>query len=222
LEEITFIQSWKTAEERFDRGETVYWEGADSPKLYTVLKGWGFRFKALPDDRRQILNFVLPGDFLGLQGSVFGELQHSVQALTPMVLCVFPKDRLWDLYAHHSNLAFDLTWIASRSERLLDETLLSVGRRSALERMAFVTLTLYDRCSQLGLTEDHKVTFPFTQQHLADAMGLSLVHTNKTIKLMAKRNLIRWKNGVFDVLNEKELRRIAQIEGKTRDVRPLI
>ena len=102
---------------RSTRASTVLVEGNHSAHLYTVLSGWGFRYKLLPDGRRQILNFVMPGDLIGLQGSLMGEMQHSVEALSPMLLCVFERDNLFELYRNHPGLAFDITWIASREEQ---------------------------------------------------------------------------------------------------------
>ncbi|TIP57352.1 MAG: Crp/Fnr family transcriptional regulator, partial [Mesorhizobium sp.] len=99
-------------------------EGSHSAHLYTVLSGWAFRYKLLPDGRRQILNFSMPGDLIGLQGSLMGEMQHSVEALSPMLLCVFEREQLQELYRNHPGLAYDITWIASREERMLDENLL--------------------------------------------------------------------------------------------------
>jgi CRP/FNR family transcriptional regulator, anaerobic regulatory protein len=186
------------------------------------LSGWAFRYKSLPDGRRQILNFALPGDFIGLQSSMFNEMQHSVEALTQMTLCVFPRDRLWSLYSKHPALAYDLTWLAARSERLLDENLLSVGRRTAIERVAHVLLDLFTRGRQLGLAHGRKMKFAFTQRHLADALGLSLVHTNKTLKLLANRKLIRWNGGVFELLEEARLVELAKFETTIPALRPLI
>lgn len=221
-EEIAFLTQFKSGEFLTEAGATVLLEGSSSPHLYTVLQGWGFRYKTLPDGRRQILNFVLPGDFLGLQTSLFTEMQHSVEALTPMVLCVFPRDRLWKLYADYPSLAFDLTWIVARSERLLDENLLSVGRRSALERMAYVLLHLFHRAADLGLTQGRRARFPFTQQHIADSLGLSLVHTNKTLRALVDRRCVRWKDGIFELADEARLTEIASYEREPSLQRPLI
>lgn len=220
--ETEFVEWFKTGEFVTDPGATILMEGHSSPHLYTLLSGWAFRYKMLPDGRRQILNFALPGDFLGLQTSIFNEMQHSVETLTKTVLCVFPREKIWVLYEKFPNLAFDLTWLASRSESIVDEHLLSVGRRSATERMAYVLLSVYLRALQLGLTEAAKVTFPFTQQHLADALGLSLVHTNKTLKALIARKCIRWKDNVFEMLDEVKLREIASVETEVAQVRPLI
>ena len=92
--ELAFMREFKTGELRVDGGATILVEGAHSAHLYTVLSGWGFRYKTLEDGRRQILNYVLPGDLIGLQGPVLGEMQHSVEALQPVVLCVFERERL--------------------------------------------------------------------------------------------------------------------------------
>ena len=99
----------------------------------------------LDDGRRQILNYALPADMLGLQGALMNEMEHSVEALTPLVLCVFPRSKLWDLYSRLPSLAFDITWLAAREEQLIDEHLVSLGRRTALERAAYLLLHLFTR-----------------------------------------------------------------------------
>jgi CRP/FNR family transcriptional regulator, anaerobic regulatory protein len=221
-EELDFIAGFKSGELTAEAGTTLLMQGTASAHLYTVLSGWAFRHKSLADGRRQILNFVLPADFIGLQGTVVGEMQHSVEALSDMVLCVFPRERLWELYRGHPSLAFDLTWIASREEQMLDEHLMSVGRRTALERMAFVLLHLFLRAEQLRLTSKNKVQFPFTQQHLADALGMSLVHTNKTLRRLVASKAVRWKNRVFEVVDRDALVAIAGYQMNDFRPRPFI
>ncbi|EHK58148.1 transcriptional regulator, partial [Mesorhizobium alhagi CCNWXJ12-2] len=137
-QELAFVSRFKKGELAVDKGATLLVEGNHSAHLYTVLSGWGFRYKLMPDGRRQILNYPMPGDLVGLQGSLMGEMQHSVEALSPMLLCVFEREDLHELYRKHPGLAYDITWIASREEQMLDENLLSVGRRSAQERAAYL------------------------------------------------------------------------------------
>ncbi len=221
--ELAFVQSLKSGELILAQAATVLEEGESSPNLYTVLSGWAFRYKSLPDGRRQILNFALPGDFLGLQSTVFKEMDHSVETLTPVVLCVFPRQRMWELYEQHAGLAFDLTWIASREERLLDEQLLSIGRRSAIERISSLMIHLYYRALGSGAaTTRSGVRLPLTQQHLSDALGLSLVHTNKTIRRLTQEQLILWKDGQFNILDEQRLRSLAKYDAHEPAKRPLI
>jgi CRP-like cAMP-binding protein len=188
-----------------------------------VLSGWAFRYKTLPDGRRQILNYAIPSDLLGLQGSVNDEMQHSVEALTDMMLCVFPREKLWDLYTNYPTLAFDVTWIAAREEQILDEGLTSVGRRTAMERLAYLLLTLFQRAEEVGLTRGNSIQFPFTQQHVADTLGLSLVHTNKTLQRLNATKMMRWKGRQFEILDREALAKIASYERpEPRARRPFI
>lgn len=220
-EELQFVSSFKVGEIAADAGTVFLEEGTRSAELYTVLSGWAFRFKMLDDGRRQILNYLLPGDLVGLQGSIIGEMEHSVEALTPLVLCVFQRDRLDELFRNHPGLSFDVTWLAAREERMLDDHLLSLGRRTAVERAAYLLAFLHSRAAAVGLGEQG-VVIPLTQQHVADTLGLSIVHTNKTLRRLSERGFIRWLGRGCEVLNRPELARLADWDGPHDRVRPLI
>lgn len=221
-EELAFVSRFKKGELAVDRGASVLVEGSHSAHLYTVLSGWGFRYKLLPDGRRQILNYVMPGDLIGLQGSVMGEMQHSVEALSAMLLCVFEREKLHDLYRNYPGLAYDITWLASREERMLDENLLSVGRRTAIERCAYLLAFIGMRARAVGLNGKKPVAIPITQQHVADTLGLSLVHTNKTIRKLTNRGLIAWRDGGCMIADMDGLCDLADWEGLGEDRRPLV
>lgn len=221
-EELEFVKTVKVDELRVEPGISFLREGSRSEHLYTVLKGWAFRYKVLDDGRRQILNYALPADMVGLQGTLMREMQHSVEALTPVVLCVFPRAKLWELYSRLPSLAFDITWLAAREEQLIDEHLVSLGRRTALERTAFLLLHLFVRAEEAGLVKDATIQFPFTQQHVADTLGMSLVHTNKTLKRLFLTQAVRWKDRVFEVLNRTALESIAGTSVNQLIPRPFI
>ena len=219
--ELAFVSNFKMGEMTAEPGTVILSEGAHSAHLFTLLSGWAFRFKMLDDGRRQILNYLLPGDLVGLQGSIIGEMEHSVEALTPLVLCVFQRNRLDELFRNHPGLAFDVTWLASREERMLDNHLLSLGRRTALERAAYLLAFLHARAVSVGLG-GKQIYIPLTQQHVADTLGLSIVHTNKTLRKLTNRGLIRWLGRSCEVLDAEELARIAGWDGRDEQVRPLI
>jgi CRP-like cAMP-binding protein len=221
-EELAFVKQFKTDELRVDAGASFLRQGANSEHLYTMLSGWAFRYKMLDDGRRQILNYALPADMVGLQGALMREMEHSVEALTPVVLCMFPRSKLWDLYSHFPSLAFDITWLAAREERLGDESLVSLGRRTALERTAYLLLHLYTRADEAGLTKNGTIQFPFTQQHVADTLGMSLVHTNKTLRRLFASNAVRWKDRVFEMVDRAALAAIAGDDVSPRNQRPFI
>jgi CRP/FNR family transcriptional regulator len=221
-EELAFVKEFKVDELRVDAGASFLRQGASSEHIYTVLSGWAFRYKMLDDGRRQILNHALPADMIGLQGALMREMEHSVEALTPLVLCVFPRKKLWDLYARFPSLAFDITWLAAREEQMIDEHLVSLGRRTALERIAFLLLHLFSRADEGGMVKNGAIQFPFTQQHLADTLGMSLVHTNKTLKRLQISKAIRWKDRLFEMVDRPALAAIAGEDVAPRQGRPSI
>jgi len=218
--ELEFVNSFKRGELAVDRGATVLVEGNSSAHLYTVLSGWAFRYKMLEDGRRQILNYALPGDLIGLQAGLMGVMEHSIEALTPLRLCVFERSGMDELYRNYPGLAFDVTWLASREEQLLDENLLSIGRRSAIERTAYLLASLHARSVALGTAP--KAVLPISQQHVADTLGFSIVHTNKTLRKLAIQGYIEWAEGGCRVVRSGALARIAHWEQVNTRKRPLI
>jgi CRP/FNR family transcriptional regulator len=222
--ELKFVKTFKRSEAAFNAGDAIFSESrtSDGRELYTVLSGWAFRYKTLPNGQRQILNFVLPSELIGLQNAVFKSMRHSVEALTRVTLCSFNGEELWALYRDFPELAFDVTWIASREEIILDDILASVGRRNALERVAFTLVHLFCRAKKLDLTLDDKLILPITQQHLADALGLSIVHTNKTIQKLARLGLIAWRQGTFHMIELDRLSEIAMYQFADPHPRPFI
>ncbi len=221
-EEITFIQSQKVGELLLDPGGTVLREGERAERLYTLLAGWAFRYKTLPDGRRQILSFLMPGDIVGLQAKLFEEAAHGIDALTTIRLCAFSRDRIWDVYRMQPSLAFDLTWLGANGERLVDEALLSVGRRTAAESMAVLVLYLWRRAKTLGMVRDGALAFPLTQAHIADALGLSQVHVSRVLQELRKRGAFELARGSLTRVNEALIARIARLEEPpAARVRPL-
>lgn len=221
-DEIEATRRFKSGESVLERGEAIYSQGAPSEHLYTVLHGYGLRYRLLPDGRRQVLNFIFPGDFIGLQASVLGRMQHSVQATTSMTLCRFERDRFFDFVADGAGRSFEVIWLAASEEVFLGEALTTVGQRTAPERVAWALVKIIRRSMALGLGDGYAIPMPFRQQDLADAMGLSLVHTNKTLARFRERQVVNWADRRLTVGNLPELERIAQIRENAERPRPLI
>ncbi|MFZ0425069.1 MAG: Crp/Fnr family transcriptional regulator [Xanthobacteraceae bacterium] len=221
-EELTALKHIKRDHLAAPAGAAIVRAGDDSPELYTLYSGWAYRFKILPDGRRQILNFLLPGDLVGLQAAMFDAALHGIEALTEVELCVLPRRKVWALFGQFPGLAFDVTWLGAREEGFVDENLTSVGRRSAAERVAALIVTLYKRAKALGLVVDETFAFPLTQQHIADALGLSLVHTNKTLARLRRMGMFARTNGTMTLTNPRVLERVAQYFEEEVPRRPLI
>lgn len=223
--ELNLIATLKRGELERDAGQTLIAEGESEGPLLTLLSGWAFRFKTLPDGRRQILNFLMPGDFIGLQQKMTDAASHGVESLTRVRLCSFQRNTVWTLHRELPSLGYDITWLAAHEEALVDNNLLSVGRHNAMERIATVLLVLHARaCVHEACGPGQGVMFPVTQQHLADALGLSLVHTNKTMRRLVRAGLIAWQPGPrLHLPDAAALAAIAQIPYPlTPSPRPLI
>lgn len=220
--EIAFIQQLKVGELKLQARTTIFREGETAERLYTLLSGWAFRYKTLADGRRQILNFLLPGDLVGLQSKLFSESAHGAEALTDVVLCGFARDRVWDIFRSHPQIAFDVTWLGAREESLVDENLFSVGRRSATERVSALLLQLHNRASQVGLDANGSLPLPLTQIHISDALGLSSVHTNRVLQTLRAQGLFELAGGMLRIRDVGGLRLLARAETELREQRPLL
>ena len=221
-DELAFMRQFKMREEVFRRNEVILYEGARSPMLYTILSGMGTRSVLLEDGRRQVINFVFPGDFIGLQSSLMGEMKHTVTATSDVTLCVFDRVKLWDMFRNHASRAYDLTWIAAVEEHFLGETIATLGQRDASERLAWAFLRIWRRLSAVGLLQDGSVPLPFRQQDIADALGLSLVHTNKTVARIRSLGLATWQNGRLSIPSTAHLAAAAGVTDHYEEKRPIL
>ena len=223
-DELALVQSLKRRERRLGAGESLIHEGQTDAPLYTLLQGWAFRYKTLSDGRRQILNFLLAGDFIGVQQKMGDSAAHGVETLTDALFCVFQRDALWDLHRRSPMMGFNVTWLTAHELSMVDDTLLSVGRRSAEERIASMLILLFKRASALQpAASGEGVPFPLTQQHIADGLGLSLVHTNKTLRKLERRGLHRIADGRLYLRDVKAMARLADLYGDgIPQARPLV
>jgi CRP-like cAMP-binding protein len=214
--ELRRTQRFKVGELKVEPGTPILMEGAHSAQLFTVMEGLGIRYKTLENGRRQVMSFIFPGDLIGLQAAVMGEMSHTVEARGRMTLCVFDRGSLWAFLRDSPKRAYDLTWIAATEEYLLGEALATVGQRTAEQAVAWALTRLWLRADGLGMTRASTMPLPFRQQDLADALGLSLVHTNKTLAKFRERQMAIWRDGTLTV---NDLARLAEI-GLTTLERP--
>ena len=221
-DELAFMRRFKKGEIDVQQGQDVMSQGQKSPILQTVLSGMAVRSLLLEDGRRQVINFIFPGDLLGLQSGLMGESRHSVTALTDMTLCTFPRGQIWNLFVNQPERAYDLTWIAAVEEHFLGETVATLGQRDALERVAWALSRIWQRLVALGMEEGGSVPFPFRQQDLADALGLSIVHTNRRIVALRQAGLVEVAARRLVVHDPAKLSDLAQIDKKKHDVRPIL
>lgn len=163
----------------------------DYTHVYALLDGWAMRYKLLADGRRQVINFFLPGDLMCVNACVLQKSDYTVTLLTEATVAVIEVAEMFEMARRCPELSAAVRWCNAREESILMERLISLGRRSAYERTAHVLLELCRRLHLLGLAPRHRFHFPVTQQLLADVLGLSTVHVNRTLRQMQSDGLIR-------------------------------
>ncbi|WP_052120559.1 Crp/Fnr family transcriptional regulator [Inquilinus limosus] len=207
---LDYIQRRRVEDVAFAAGARIMTEGDRNPPLYTVASGWAMRFKMLQDGRRQILSFILPGDVIGFQAQFFETAVTSIEAITEVSLCVVPHQDIAGLYQEQPEVAFRFAALTADQKRVMEEQLLSLGQRTALERVAALVLDLYGRADARDMVRGDSMPFPLTQQHLADALGISLVHANRTLKQLQRDGLFRIKGRRLQILDAAALEKAAQ------------
>ena len=221
-DELAFQRRFKAGERQLSTGEEILRQGESSDALYTVLSGMAVRSVVMEDGRRQVIGFVFPGDFIGLQSGLMGEARHTVSATTDMVLCTFPRGRVWTLFKTQPARAYDMTWIAAVEEHFLGETVATLGQRDATERVAWALVRIWRRLVALKMAVDGAVPFPFRQQDLADALGLSVVHTNRVIVALRRAGLAEITGRRLVMHDHASLSQVARLDMDKEDVRPIL
>ena len=218
--DLEFMKAFRAGDVVLQAGEALYYEGDENAYFFTAKEGQGARFKYLANGERQLVNFIFPGDVVGLQGMLSGTASTTAIAASPMVLCRFNKSDLPELFRDNPDRAYALTWIAAIEEHFLGETIATLGQRSAAQRMAWALLKIHSRLAAINLAPQGIAYFPFKQRDLADALGLSLVHTNKTLARL--RAYVNWDNGNLKILDMEGLAEIAMTELEAPQCRPLL
>ena len=195
---------------RIPRHQDILVEG-DKPNGILFLKeGWAYRYRLLGDGRRHIINFLIPGDLIA---PLFPTTNHFVGALTEVVVCRAAATDMDDLGRRNETLPAALQgFVAHEFEMLLERTV-SLGRRNAKERMANLLVELYFRTRRAGLAGDGAFDFPVTQEMLADSLGLSVVHVNRTLRSLREDGLVTVWSGRVTISNLDRLMELAGIDG---------
>jgi CRP-like cAMP-binding protein len=221
-DELAFQRRFKAGELRVPVGGEVLTQGQSSESLFTVLSGMAVRSVMMEDGQRQVISFVFPGDLIGLQSGLMGEARHSVTAVTDMVLCTFPRGRVWRLFKSHPDRAYDMTWIAAVEEHFLGQTVATLGQRDATQRVAWALVRIWRRLVALRMETAGAVPFPFRQQDLSDALGLSVVHTNRVIVTLRREGLAEVSGRRLVMHDHARLSQVARLDMEKDDVRPIL
>lgn len=165
-------------------------DGYEYRKLGFVKEGYAMRYKLLRNGKRQILNVILPGDVVGLPGSFHDRALYSVTAISDLRMHVCVLDAYVRLCYQRPQFGLALSWIAVQEATTYAEHIIDVGRRTPIERLSHFLLELYARLRAVGYAEENRFTLPFSQEVMADVLGLSVPHLNRMMQQLRAEKLI--------------------------------
>ncbi|TMJ56880.1 MAG: Crp/Fnr family transcriptional regulator, partial [Alphaproteobacteria bacterium] len=149
---------------RFDRHRDIIAQGRPYRSVFILCSGFAWRYKILPDGKRQLLSFGLPGDLIGFPACFFENAVNATGSLTEVVVATVPFTTLYDLFARFPRIAVALFWMSAREAAIYGERIVDIGRRSAYERLAHLILELLTRLRAVGLADELSYLLPLTPE----------------------------------------------------------
>jgi len=196
----------------FFAGRDLVHQGQSEHTAYVLAKGWAASYKVLEDGGRQILNFKVPGDFLGLRSVLLRISDHSIEPVTDIEVSEIGVSDVLDAFNENHKLATAFLWAASCDEAIMVEHLVNIGRRDAAKRLAHFLLELGARLSLVGIGSKAGYDCPLTQYLIADALGLSAVHVNRCLRQLREYGLVTFTGGRVAFIDHARLVEFAQFD----------
>ena len=201
---------------RVQRGKELFHEGQIGQMLFIVEGGWGSSYKDLPDGRRQIIDFAIPGDCVGLRNVLLKASDHAFSALTEATFSTIDAARLMQLFDDFPGIRAGLLWSAARDEAMAVERLVGVGRKTATGRIAHFFMELAERLNLVGLATANEFKCPLNQYVLADALGLSAIHVNRVLRALREQGFLSIRSGTVIIHNPQSLGEVADYHSMNR------
>ena len=186
-------------------------EGEKPDRVHLMIEGWACRYKLLSDGSRQITAFLIPGDFCDTHITIFDEMDHSISSLTDCKVAEVSREAMAEL-TDRPAIARALWWASLVDEATLRAWIVNMGRREALVRIAHVICELHARLRNVGLGSEEAFELPLTQEELADALGLTAVHINRTLKELRVQQVMSFKRQNIIIEDMAALRRMADFD----------
>ena len=188
-------------DEHFSANVDIVGEGDVPRSMFLLKEGMAIRYRTLPDGGRQIMTFLIPGDLCDMHVFLVKAMDHSIGTITSVEVAAISRESMMDLVANHPRVAAALWWSALQEEAMLRERIVSLGRRDARGRVAYLLCELLWRYAAVGLTNGGTFRLPLTQTELADTLGLTPVHVNRVLKEFRAAGFITMEHRVLTLLD---------------------
>ncbi len=211
-QELVVLDRLHRQRRSFVAGRDLVHQGQTEQAAYILAAGWVCSYKLQPDGSRQIVDFQIPGDFLGLRSVLLRTSDHSFEPIVDITAAEIRQSDLLEAFAQTPRLAAAILWAASRDEAMVVEHLVGIGRRNAEQRMAHFLLELGGRLALVGMGSKTGYACPLTQYHLADALGLSAVHVNRVLRQLREDGLATFQHGRVTINDLDRLVDLAEFD----------
>lgn len=211
-EEERVIRGLVAQTRRIGADEVVVRAGEELTSSLLLVDGWLVRAKDLPSGVRQVVELHIAGDFADLHGFTLKCLDHDVISVSECTLGVVPHERLAEACERYPHLA-RVYWLSTNVDAAITrETALSLAQRSAISRMAHLFCELHVRLAIVDKTQGNTFEFPLTQRELAECLGLTVVHVNRTLQELRRRGLVEAGNRQITILDKRGLETLAEFD----------
>jgi CRP-like cAMP-binding protein len=194
------------------KGKDVVIHGSHHDFVYVNRDGWLVRYKILHNGSRQIMDFILPGQVFGLPACLFQRALYSVAAIQQTTLLKIPLGVVDNLFERNPRLAKALFWSSAHEAAILGEHLIDAARRSAYERVGHLLLELFIRLNPVDRNGEMTFSIPLTQELIADALGLTTVHVNRTLRALREDKLIAMDRRSITIIDFEALSQLSDFE----------
>lgn len=193
--ELSVLEDLHRRRRTFIAGRDMVLQGQSDQSAFILASGWACSYKLQASGSRQIVDFQVPGDFLGLRSILFRTADHTIEPVTNVEASEVHAQDLLNAFSQTPKLATAVLWAASRDEAMVVEHLVNLGRRNARERTAHFLLELGARLKLVGLATNAGYDCPLSQYMLADALGLTAVHINRVLRELREDGLLTFQKG---------------------------
>lgn len=197
--ELDFVRSVKTGQRSLGPRTDIITAGDVLDSVFTLFSGWAIKYAMLDGRGRQILDILLPGDLIGLQAPMTGEIRHSVRAVTSVSICTLDWQRFRSIFDDQPELSQALVSTLLLEERRADTRLLLIGQQRPLARLCYLFLELRERLLRRGMIVDSSFELPLTYEQIGDTVGMSRSQVGASLAEMKDRNWARLAAGVLTI-----------------------
>jgi CRP-like cAMP-binding protein len=212
VEDREAIERLITSVQDFAPRQDITSQGDKPSHVHLLLEGWACRYKVLSEGERHIMAYLIPGDLCDVHVALLERMDHSIAALSSCKVAMIPVRAMEAIMEERQHVARALWWATLLDEAILREWLVTLGARPADQRVAHLLCEMLLRSRAVGLTTDDSFELPLTQQELADTMGISIVHMNRTLKVLRDNKLIAIEGTKMAIKDTAKLMEFAEFD----------